>query len=658
MIFAPYTNQIKIIIMNKILTYTNCLDFGKPAVRAMDTQDVTFPTGTVLNGKWVILELLGKGGMGEVYHAHQLNLKRDVAIKVISQHFLKELQDNEYEAESCLERFRREVQVMAQVRHPNVVQIFDYGSAPVKKNRDEIQVEYIVLEYIPGATLRTSMSEEGFFPDEDRTRGWLSGYFLPLLDGVEALHELGIVHRDLKPENVLLDKEIPKIVDFGLARSCRLKPVTQSMDIKGTPPYMSPEHFMDLRRTDERADVYSLGKILFEAIAGKITSEQIPFKQAGLKDPHTPFFQELDRIIRAATAENKNERLASVEELKDLLKKVVEAGTGPLVTSNAIGFARNFTLRKTLVAAGAAALLFGVAAGADFMFFHKPQKSYLSLQHPTPENPDISKPHQEPGGPQQTKPAATLTGKDHSILHLVPGGKLSKQSGVGPETGKQIEVPPFYMDETQVTNYQYAEFLNQEISRIRVRDGMVVSDEQIWLFLGEVAKGYEPIMFQGGRFHLHGTQSSAYPVVRVTGYGAGAYARFFGRRLPTEREWLYLVESGGEKPEKSPAKTVESPQQAESMYGMAHHESQSPSGLSPKQGRFSSAVTDEEPNAYGIRGLNGKIGEWGLRGDPSSPEYLVMGGPFSGVQEGSPSIRRLPLEAFEEVGFRTVLSIP
>ena len=163
MIFAPYTNQIKIIIMNKILTYTNCLDFGKPAVRAMDTQDVTFPTGTVLNGKWVILELLGKGGMGEVYHAHQLNLKRDVAIKVISQHFLKELQDNEYEAESCLERFRREVQVMAQVRHPNVVQIFDYGSAPVKKNRDEIQVEYIVLEYIPGATCEPPRPKKGSF---------------------------------------------------------------------------------------------------------------------------------------------------------------------------------------------------------------------------------------------------------------------------------------------------------------------------------------------------------------------------------------------------------------------------------------------------------------------------------------------------------------
>ncbi|MGA2404213.1 MAG: protein kinase, partial [Syntrophobacteraceae bacterium] len=133
----------------------------------MATQDVTLPTGTVLDGKWVILELLGKGGMGEVYHAHQLNLKRDVAIKIISQHLLKELQDNEYEAETCIERFHREVRVMAQVRNPYVVQIFDYGSAPVKRNGDEILVEYIVLEYVPGATLRTLMSEEGFFPDED-----------------------------------------------------------------------------------------------------------------------------------------------------------------------------------------------------------------------------------------------------------------------------------------------------------------------------------------------------------------------------------------------------------------------------------------------------------------------------------------------------------
>ncbi|HOV84838.1 MAG TPA: serine/threonine-protein kinase, partial [Syntrophobacteraceae bacterium] len=241
------------------------------------TSNSTFETGTVIEKKWVILSFIGKGGMGEVYRAHQLNLDRDVAIKVISQGWLREIGDNAYEAETCLDRFRREVKVMAQVRHPNVLQIYDHGSVSIKKGERDVAVEYLAMEYIPGGTLRSTMSAEGFEPDEERTREWIARYFIPVLEGVRALHEMGIVHRDLKPENVLLDGSAPKLADFGLARSCRIAPVTQSVDVKGTPPYMSPEHFLDLKRTDERADIYSLGKILFEAVAGKMKQDQIPF---------------------------------------------------------------------------------------------------------------------------------------------------------------------------------------------------------------------------------------------------------------------------------------------------------------------------------------------------------------------------------------------
>lgn len=98
---------------------------------------------------------------------------------------------------------------MAQTRHPNVLQIFDCGSASVKVGDEDAPIEYIVMEYIPGDTLRSTMSDEGFYPDEIAVRGWLSGYFLPLLDGAQAIHELGIVHRDLKPENVLLPVACP-----------------------------------------------------------------------------------------------------------------------------------------------------------------------------------------------------------------------------------------------------------------------------------------------------------------------------------------------------------------------------------------------------------------------------------------------------------------
>lgn len=201
-----------------------------------NSQNSILETGTVLDNKWVILELIARGGMGEVYRAHQLNLKRDIALKVISREWLQGLYEDPEEIESLLQRFRREVEAMAQVRHQNIVHIFDHGSLLLNRRGEEVPIEYIAMEYIPGGTLRSTMSEEGFYPDEEILKEWLSTYFLPVLDGVQALHDAGMVHRDLKPGNVLLDGNTPRVVDFGLARSCRLKSVTRSIDIKGTPP--------------------------------------------------------------------------------------------------------------------------------------------------------------------------------------------------------------------------------------------------------------------------------------------------------------------------------------------------------------------------------------------------------------------------------------
>ncbi len=265
----------------------------------MNTNDNAFiKVGTVLDGKWAILEFIAKGGMGEVYRAHQLNLKRDVAVKVISMEWLESLDGDLEEINNAMERFRAEVQTMAQIRHTNVLQIYDFGSATIQKGGEDVTIEYIVMEYIPGKTLRHTMSEEGFYPDEDAIKHWISGYFLPVLDGVQTLHQLGIIHRDLKPDNVLMDGEIPKIADFGLSRSSCITPITRSIDVKGSPGYMSPEHFFDLRKADQQADIYSLGKILFEAIVGTISTEKLPFSQVSLPDPTTPFMREMDRILR------------------------------------------------------------------------------------------------------------------------------------------------------------------------------------------------------------------------------------------------------------------------------------------------------------------------------------------------------------------------
>lgn len=288
----------------------------------MDTKNNTFEIGRIIENKWVILESLGKGGMGEVYLAHQLNLDRRVAIKVISKDWINSLESDDEAMQASLARFRREVQIMAQVRHPNVLQIQDHGTLGLSEDGDGEAIEYIVMEYAPGGSLRSTMSDEGFYRDEDRTRDWLKRYFLPVMEGVKALHDAGIVHRDLKPENVLLCESMPKIADFGLARSARFKPITRSIEMQGTPFYMSPEHFLDLKGTDERTDIYALGKILYEAIAGKEKAEQVPFKQASLTRTETRFFKDIDLIIQNATLEKREDRWPTVQAFMDNLKSV------------------------------------------------------------------------------------------------------------------------------------------------------------------------------------------------------------------------------------------------------------------------------------------------------------------------------------------------
>ena len=170
-----------------------------------------FSPGAILNEKWLILDLIGKGAMGEVYRAHQLILKRDVAIKIISKEWLQTAEEEGLETETIIQRFHREFQAMAKVRHPNVLQIYDYGACTTLKDEKEVDIEFIAMEYIPGATLRFTMSDEGFEPDEKLIKDWIIEYFMPVLDGVQALHTLGIVHRDLKPENILLDGTSPRL---------------------------------------------------------------------------------------------------------------------------------------------------------------------------------------------------------------------------------------------------------------------------------------------------------------------------------------------------------------------------------------------------------------------------------------------------------------
>ena len=619
-----------------------------------------FETGNVIQEKWVILELIAKGAMGEIYLAHQLNLKRDVAIKVVSEAWLQDIEDDQQEVETAFQRFRREVQAMARIRHPNVLQVFDHGSTIIRTDASDGPVEFIVMEYIPGDTLRFTMSEEGFYPEHDLLQAWLEDYFLPVLDGVEAIHALDVVHRDLKPENILMDGTTPKIADFGLARSIRLKPVTQSMDVKGTAHYMSPEHFFDFRKADERADIYSLGKVLFEAIDGKIGEGILPFKTASLQEAETPFFQSMDRIIQHATEEKKEDRIESIDQLR---RAILDAIRDFKYEKEADLSAKPEHIpdlyKPKLIWSGVMLAIIAVVAMTIWHLVGNPGKSPEVLESP-PITSSESRQTVRSGSSAieitvSDIPKQSILAEDGASMHFVPAGMVSLSEGPDSPSKRPVKVNPFYMDETLVTNHQYVEFLNQNLSRIRVERGVVNMEGDIWLLLGEVRQDYVPIVYQNGKFKVNNIAYASFPVLRVTAYGASSYARFYNRRLPTYTEWLHALGTENVPKDKaiSEGAAWQQGNDMESMHARMNTHTDDFS-MSKSPGSKITSVINYQPNKYGIRGLNQNIKEWGLLLSQATSRDKIRDADFVVLPS---TIQRYPWEGFEEVGFRCVREV-
>ena len=649
--------------------------------------------GMVLNGKWQILQHLATGGKGEVYRARQMNLDREVVVKTISVEYLAEFGDDLEEVKTEIQRFHREAMAMAQIRHPYVLQVYDQDAATIVKDGEELTVQYVVMEYVPGArTLRDTMPYEGFKDSERDLRHWIRTYFLPMFDGLETVHALGIVHRDMKPENVLLDGSTPKIADFGIAGGPRWSQLTKSHHVEGTITYMAPEQFMDLGEADGRADVYALGKMLYEAVQGKMVDSKTacPLKGVCLANPSTPFLKQLDLIVQEATAEDKEKRTPSLRALREALERLLEkaeAAERPLLK----GLQRKQKMLVLIMIAIFIGLIVASNIYHHYYMLHEEAVTLRSLEHPSVHGPAAEKGMGSPApGERMESPAAVPLPKDGSTMHLVPAGQIKFPAYVGTEGSRPTDVPAFYMDETEVTNYNYVEFLNQVVSKVEVKDGIVRGEAQPWFVLGPVYGGYEPVVFRDGRFSLQDASAASRPVVKVTGYGAAAYAAFYGERLPFEAEWLRAASRtegkvksrdkgspdltrGTDNLEKEMGAWADAFQQ-EGRRGDAARE-KGRSGLPMVEERQDSSenrgpstvpypVLTFAPNVDGIRGLMRNVSEWGVRPGLSSPDaksqFVVLGGTRGTMLTGStpfPGIAQDPSIAFEDVGFRCVKGV-
>jgi serine/threonine-protein kinase len=224
----------------------------------MSTTDYS---GQVLDGKYKLTTLLGKGGMGSVYRGQHVVIGKQVAVKFLHAEFAG--------SEEVVKRFYREAQAAAAIGHDGIIDVMDVGIAPSGE-------PYLVMEFLEGESLADLLVRAG-----PLDVGAATGIFEPALRALHAAHAKGIVHRDLKPENIFIQHRPDgapriKLIDFGISK-ITVGPggekLTQTGSVMGTPAYMSPEQAKGSTELDHRSDLYSMGVILYEMLTGKL-----PFK--------------------------------------------------------------------------------------------------------------------------------------------------------------------------------------------------------------------------------------------------------------------------------------------------------------------------------------------------------------------------------------------
>ncbi|MGE0129944.1 MAG: SUMF1/EgtB/PvdO family nonheme iron enzyme [Blastocatellales bacterium] len=619
-------------------------------------------------GNYEVVSQFGEGGMGELYLGRHTRLAREVIIKTIRTEDFSARQ-----VEHLRDRLEREAFVQSQLDHPNIVRVYDFIAVG--------DTTCIVMEYVPGRDLRKMISREtGPVPAARAIR-----LFKQVLAAVDYAHHFiyqdnsgerhqGIIHRDLKPANILVTPEdVVKVTDFGIVKVRGVKGGTQMGFNPGTPEYMSPEQARG-RELDQRSDIYSLGVVFYEMLTG-----HVPFEDEGsgtsdyeIRRGHielpVPSFskyypgvsQELEKITFKALEKSPDDRYQTGQQFLDVLEEFEQTGfarlTGRMPGGRQTMVAPDRTTnRRNLAEAPTVAVSETVITDPNQPFTNNNAYNDYSKNAPSP----VSEPRprgvlfKEPAPPKSKTPLVVgialvtlLTigvaywlitsstpppGPNPNSGPGVPVGMVSIPAGefmMGRNDGNDFEKPAhlvkvesFLIDQTEVTNTDYAEFVRQTR-----RD-----PPDHWID-GNFAPG-----------------DDRRPVVKVSWYDARDYCAWKGKRLPSEEEWEFAAR--GKESLLYPYGNQWNQRfsnASESNLGKPHVVGSYPDGASP----------------FKVLDMAGNVAEWtgsDYKPYPNSParpqegQKVIRGGSYSNPavqQTATDRYFNLPNRTFEYIGFR------
>lgn len=269
--------------------------------------------GKRISGRYKILEIIGGGGMANVYLAHDMILDRDVAVKMLRLDFAND--------EEFIRRFHREAQSATSLAHPNIVSIYDVG--------EEDSIYYIVMEYVDGQTLKQYIQQNSPIQVDK-----VLDIMKQLTSAISHAHQNHIIHRDIKPHNILIDRlGNVKITDFGIAMALSATSITQTNSVLGSVHYLSPEQARG-GMANRKSDIYSLGIVMFELLTGRLpfsgeSAVSIALKHLQSETPslrrwNPSIPQSVENIVFKATAKDPFHRYDSVEEMEEDIKTALE----------------------------------------------------------------------------------------------------------------------------------------------------------------------------------------------------------------------------------------------------------------------------------------------------------------------------------------------